>query len=385
MKKFKLILILNLFLMILISCASGKKDKDFLISSDNWNTDYTFVFVHGLGGWGQETFKEHFCSYWGLTGGSLLKKLNKKGYDCCSATVSSYGSVWDRTCELYAQLTGTVVDYGVEHSARCGHKRFGKDYSKHRLVQQWSSENKLNFIGHSMGGNTIRMLANLMEFGFSAEIECTPADDISPLFTGGKGDWIYSITTLATPHNGTSAISLEDPHPEEQKLAEKMIRKNVDKIKNNGNGIDSCEYDLKIPNALKTNEWLEIVPEVYYFSYACKATEESKEGTQVANPKIIESPYIRNSNLMGSFVGTTSDGVVLTKEWWPNDGLVNTISASAPFDEPSVEFNPDDIRKGVWNVMPFIIGDHMSVQGGITIKKDVVPLYSEIIERINKL
>ncbi|MDD7534311.1 MAG: hypothetical protein SPK18_10350 [Treponema sp.] len=43
-----------------------------------------------------------------------------------------YFCAWDKACELYAQLTGLVTDYGVEHFARCGHLRYGRadyDYS----------------------------------------------------------------------------------------------------------------------------------------------------------------------------------------------------------------------------------------------------------------
>ena len=41
-----------------------------------------------------------------------------------------YFCAWNRACELYAQLNGSVTDYGVEHFARCGHLRYGRDFSK---------------------------------------------------------------------------------------------------------------------------------------------------------------------------------------------------------------------------------------------------------------
>ena len=40
------------------------------------------------------------------------------------------GSAWDRTCELYAQLTGTRVDYGKAHAEKYGHARYGRTYEK---------------------------------------------------------------------------------------------------------------------------------------------------------------------------------------------------------------------------------------------------------------
>ena len=41
-----------------------------------------------------------------------------------------YFCAWDRACELYAQLNGLVTDYGAGHFARCGHLRYGRDYTK---------------------------------------------------------------------------------------------------------------------------------------------------------------------------------------------------------------------------------------------------------------
>jgi len=34
-----------------------------------------------------------------------------------AASVAPNGSAWDRACELYAQLSGTRVDYGKAHTA----------------------------------------------------------------------------------------------------------------------------------------------------------------------------------------------------------------------------------------------------------------------------
>ena len=47
-----------------------------------------------------------------MRGGDLIAFLRKKGFDCYAASVAPYGSAWDRACELYAQLSGTEVDYG---------------------------------------------------------------------------------------------------------------------------------------------------------------------------------------------------------------------------------------------------------------------------------
>ena len=93
-------------------------------------TDTPCVFVHGLGGWGNYDTVNEVAPYWGMTTGSLLAYLESEGYDCYAASVGPISSAWDRACELYAQLTGTTVDYGAAHSAAHNHDRYGKTYAQ---------------------------------------------------------------------------------------------------------------------------------------------------------------------------------------------------------------------------------------------------------------
>lgn len=135
------------------------------VDDTKFNTEYANVFVHGLAGWGSYTWYNDFLPYWGMFGGDLMQYLNARGFECYSATVDPTGSAWDRACELYAQLTGTVTDYGEEHSKRCRHDRYGEDYSSDPLIDEWSAEDKINLLGHSFGGATVRLLAELMANG----------------------------------------------------------------------------------------------------------------------------------------------------------------------------------------------------------------------------
>lgn len=41
-----------------------------------------------------------------MRGGDLISYLNEKGFDSYAASVSPFGSAWDRACELYAQIYG---------------------------------------------------------------------------------------------------------------------------------------------------------------------------------------------------------------------------------------------------------------------------------------
>ncbi|MBQ8782309.1 MAG: hypothetical protein IJZ57_00855 [Clostridia bacterium] len=82
----------------------------------------------------------------------------------------------------------------------------------------------------------------------------------------------------------------------------------------------------------------------------------------------------------------TFGGYEFGEEWFENDGLVNTISAKAPTNARSKDFDANDIPKGVWNVMPTYHGDHMSLQGGLLkTNTDVERLYTEHLNMINCL
>lgn len=386
MKKIKIISII-LTIMILFSACSSKQTAK--VENTNWNTNYKYVFVHGLSGWGSYDSTNKFLKYWGMFGGDLLKYLDEQGFDCYAASVDPQGSAWDRACELYAQLTGTVVDYGKEHSERCNHERFGTDYTDKPLIDKWDADNKINLLGHSFGGATVRMLADLMTDGSEAEQNVTDENELSDLFTGGKADWIYSIVALAAPHNGTTAYNADDDAEEEtsgiQNLMSNMVSKFTTTKEDGRADFDYAAYDMYIDNALKLNEELQTLDNVYYFSYPCSSSIKNNDGTYSPNEEITETTFIKSAIKMGKFTGETDGGYVIDESWFENDGLVNTISATAPFDAPSKEFDKDNISKGEWNIMPVYEGDHMSLQGGLMKKNDVKEFYVDLLTMINNL
>lgn len=335
------------------------------INKENWNTNYSYVFCHGLSGWGSYDTVYKLMPYWGMFGGNLLNKLNKQGYECYAASVSPSGSAWDRACELYAQLTGTKVDYGKAHSERCGHERFGEDFTGRALIEKWDEKNKINLLGHSFGGATIRVFASLMAIGDENEIAATSDQEISPLFTGGKESWIYSLTALAAPHNGTTAYGFTNDMPD---------------------NTDSAAYDMFIDHALELNSGIYTSPQSYYFSISCSSTVKNNDGTYSVNKELTEILFQSSADEMGMLMGTTDGGYIVDELWLENDGLVNTYSALAPSHAPSQQFNPDNIKKGEWNIMPIYVGDHMSLQGGLLkVNTDVERLYIEHLDMINSL
>ena len=101
------------------------------------------IFVHGLSGWGSYDAAYRKMPYWGMRGGDLIAFLREKGFACYAASVSPTGSAWDRACELYAQLAGARVDYGIAHSPVFHHKRYGHDFLGCPLIPSWDEETRL--------------------------------------------------------------------------------------------------------------------------------------------------------------------------------------------------------------------------------------------------
>jgi len=364
-------------------------------------TTYPYVFVHGLNGFGDDTGSP--VSYWGATGGPLLPALAEQGAMCFAPSVNPVGSAWDRACELYAALAGGVVDYGAAHSAACGHERYGKDCGD-PLFPDWGTVDangnlrKVNLIAHSFGGATARLLCALLHNG--APEERAAGADCSPLFAGGKGDWVFSLTCVAAPHNGVSLLTLADVNPIIAGLASLLGSANLDGILSGlgftwgGMGIgevlraaktmDTAYYDLSLTGAREVNRITNsLCPETYLFSYPVAGTDENGKPTDD-----MTTLYKPLGMLIGGF---TSPENGIDDTWRQNDCLVNTISATAPFDEPHTEvvypdaLTPDSLRPAIWYVMPTTRGDHGSVIGLGRELEETAAFYTKMITRIDWL
>ncbi len=357
-------------------------------------SDVKYIFVHGLSGWGSYDIQNEFFPYWGLSGGDIIRFLNEQGYESYAASVDPKGSAWDRACELYAQLSGTKVDYGAVHSAEAGHERFGKDYSKNPLIDDFSNSEYV-LIGHSFGGATIRLFSEILRNGSEAEIQGTDPEDISNFFKGGSGDGIVAIVTLAAPTNGTTAYDLYEDlsfdltsveMPQEY-IEKSEIMSNVSKPEYDGRQLwDYASFDMHIDNALALNDTITTFDDVYYFAYPFISTTENSEGLIEPDPEITETMFLKNATYMSRYVGTTTGGFVVDDSWRPNDGLVNTVSAGAPLGEAMTNYMEGQaLLPGIWNVMPTITGDHMSPQGGMTKRVNIKPFYLKMAGMLAEL
>jgi hypothetical protein len=140
---------------------------------------------------------------------------------------------------------------------------------------------------------------------------------------------------------------------------------------------------MHVDNALALNEKISTFGDVYYFAYPCSSTRVDHNGELEPDPDITESLFIKGSTYMSKYTGKTAGGFVLDESWQENDGLVNTISAGEPIGAPSLKYvSGQELNPGVWNVMPKVTGDHMSLQGGLTKRVNVKPFYLELVKMI---
>ena len=371
------------------SFSSGKAQKDDVPA----RSDAAYIFVHGLSGWGSYDKAYKRMPYWGMFGGDLMQYLRRQGFACYAASVSPEGSAWDRACELYAQLTGTVTDYGKAHSERCGHARFGPDFSGRPLIPDWKSGKKLVLLGHSFGGATIRLFSQILASGDEAEQEAAGADALSPFFLGGQGERLHALVTLAAPTNGTTAYDLYQDKSFDVSAVKvsrwddfwgNFFSNRKQAEKDGRSGEDYAAFDMHIDKALALNARIATLPQVYYFAVPCSATQAA-DGAQRPIRSRMEPMFRRSSARMGVYTGVTAGGFVLDESWRENDGLVNTVSAMAPMGAPSKAFDPKAVTPGIWQILPTYPGDHMSLQGGMMKRNNIRPFYLELLDMIDTL
>ena len=378
--------------------------------------DDPVVFVHGLMGWGQRAGINAMLPYWGMTTGSLTSYLNSLGYETYSATVGPISSAWDRACELYAQLTGTTVDYGAAHAAAHDHARYGVTYDQ-PLFSGWGTKHAVNLVGHSFGGATTRQFLELMANGSAEEVAAAKAAGTapSPLFTGGKSSWVHSMTEIAAPHNGTTFIESNGTIMDvATNLAETLAKgfgiteiKNLYDFQLEQFGIykdpnetvletlqrvfstdfmshnDNAFLDLTIDKSLEINDGIGIEPNVYYFSYAGNQTvQDPVSGNYIPSAKMWTLFYPGAYNMGKYYDKYTAGGFYIDKSWRPNDGMVNTVSAFYPIHSDGTCLTKDgkqgwtnydgysniNFQPGIWYVMPVTRADHMQFVGGIANK-----------------
>ena len=350
-----------------------------------FKNQYPVVFVHGFLGFAGDNQFSLAPKYWGGTKYNIDRNLTNEGYNVHEANIGAFSSNYDRAVELYYYVKGGRVDYGAAHAAKYGHHRYGRTYKG--IMRDWEPGKKIHFIGHSMGGQTIRQMEEFLRNGNQEEIEYQRqhGGTISDLFTGGKDNMVASITTLGTPHNGTPAADKIGTRKLVKETINRIGRlsggKDVDidlgfsqwglKQQPNESYIDYAERvskskiwntedqavnDLTTQGAEKINQQTSLNPNIVYTTYTGSATHTGPLGNELPN-----SSEILLLNLTSRIIGKDAN-----KEIRPNDGVVPVISSQHPSNQAfkKVDDHTPATDKGVWQVRPVQHDwDHLDLVG----------------------
>jgi triacylglycerol lipase len=346
---------------------------------------YPIIMVHGLGGFA--TLGP--ISYWGGLY-NVPEDLTSNGYTVYATSIGTFSSNWDRACELYAQIKGGTVDYGAAHSSKFGHARYGRTYTG--FYPQWGesntqtgSVNKVHLLSHSMGGQTVRILAQLLASGSAEERAATPESQLSPLFAGGLASWLDSILTISATHNGSTAIFAVDAvlplqtqlltllaalegdasltlydfkldqwglerEPGEA-LSTFMARVASSKF---ATTTDNYKWDLNPDGASELNGWVAAQPEHYYLSVATLQTHKSLLNSHQVPDADMTPFFVPTSVFMGEYTRNVAGHVVIDSSWWPNDSLVSLNEMAGPTvnsTDTIVQYAGGLPARGTWNYL----------------------------------
>ncbi|MFC4930904.1 esterase/lipase family protein [Massilia sp. GCM10023247] len=365
------------------------------------------VLVHGFLGFGPDQFPRSGFLYWGGYGDIAAHlRLHHGPHTVLTASVGAIASNRERAAELYAQIKGGCVDYGLSHGATdtaadtaaeaAGEKKpvrcWAADPARNplghppALYPAWDARHPLHMIGHSQGGTTVRALVELLEHG-------APGEGDGELYQGGKVGWVRSVTTISSPHNGTT---LRDAVLDILPQLRSPLR-------------DWLEHDLRnwemAPDGARNfNRWARTSPHIYYFSVGTLATEAGAwccNGTDRALAPLQSARYqypradmfgyykrfagewIVPSMLqrgMGSYTQSAPGRVRIDSAWFANDGVVNTASMRAPAGHPVRDFDGTPV-KGYWNFLGNYRGyDHFDILNWPNKGPPADPIYERISE-----
>ena len=362
----------------------------FFISYGMADNNYPIVFIHGFMGWGPEEMGDY--SYWGGKN-NYIKDLSDDGHQIFAVSIGPISSNWDRAVEVFYQIKGGQIDYGSSHSEKNKIIRMPKGKSYVGLYPQWNNENPVHLIGHSMGGQTARMLHYLLTQEFNQD---NGEKEESDLLGKSYSRWIKSITTISTPHDGTTLshiITSTIPYVQyfagiaglfgnnyfHFDLEQFGIRKQKNEtwlsfitgLKDNSimNTKNFSAYDLSLAGAKELNGFSQASPEVYYFSFITSTTKKDPK-TSFQIP-FEDTPLLNKARakLIGSRSGYWADGTQTDSLWFENDGVVNSVSMFGPTTgangaDPIIEYDPKDLLiTGQWYWAKINQMDHWSIVG----------------------
>jgi triacylglycerol lipase len=364
--------------------------------------EYPVILIPGVIAYGEESKLHKTFPYFGMTATGFQNVItNNLGIECHTVSFEVLSSVWDRACELYAQLVGGTVDYGAAHSAKYGHARYGKTYEK-PMLKAWD---KITLVAHGFGAPVARLFIELLYNGSEEEKNATPAGELSDLFRGGFRGKIHALVTIAGIKDGIStAEALEGRFPGAKKLMTKaataadmllQYKSFVDpyykkggipltqhnlrayiakepagsKLKFSEDAIDSylrkndnIFYDMGPWGMQTLNSELYAFDDIYYLSYSGEVTRTVLGRATL--PKLKAGVTLPFATLISTFENYLPEAPIITKKDQDNDGLVNTNSSMPPINEEAAVFRAAEYcQPGIWYQMPIENRNHFSFTG----------------------
>ena len=358
----------------------------------NAQNNYPIVLIHGFMGWGKSEMGNY--NYWGGKN-DFVKSLENNGHEVLELSLGPVSSNWERAIEAYYQLKGGQVDYGKVHAEKYNieQKPIGKIYNA--LYPEWDASHPIHIISHSMGGQTARMLQYLLSNEFFLDEESKIKEE-SILLGSQHDNLIKSITTIATPHNGTTLTEIVTktiPFIQyfvgiagvigtdfyDFDLEQWGFRRNSGetwlnyinrmRMHHAWGSKNISSWDLSIDGAKELNSILQASPDIYYFSFATTTT--TKRHNSFFQDPIDDTPILLKirSKLIGSRIAYLDDGKKTDSLWFENDGIVNTISMIGPTTgyngpDPILEFEEAELLiPGQWYWIKIYEMDHYSIIG----------------------
>ena len=353
------------------------------------NTD-PIILVHGFLGWGKDEVGN--INYWGGEN-DIEQHLIDNGYKVFSVSLGPVSSTYDCAIETYYQIKGGQVDYGIKHSNKYGLIRKPKGKYYDGFYPEWDEKHPVHLLGYSFGGLTNRMLLHLLK---TIIVDSTGNPDESELLGNSHNNWIKSITTMSTPHNGSTLSDIvlstipftDNLLPIANIISTKyydfdLNQWNLSKNENESihqyiirltnhpawNTKNSISWDSSVKGAKQLNDILIIDSSVYYFSSSTVASYLDTISGHHKPAEYISLMSYPWSWLIGKSTVDIDDNIKTDDSWFENDGTVNTISMHRPFTgkngpEPfTTLLSHDEIRPGIWNHIGEYEFDHKAFVG----------------------